>query len=553
MRAGIAVAVLAFTVFVNGCGREAPERFEALAAALSKSRPPADVRTVLPADQWQRVRAFYRELDDRRVWTEEGGLRSSFGEALALLEDAGRDGLTPEHYDLAWLREQDERRGGLLSRDALEDADALRIELRTTAAVLRWARDLAVGRFNPARPGRWILPKRAEGPEQVIASVIEEGRLRDAASRLRPPHGEYEALLKLRQEYRDVSAGTGWPEVPGTRRVREGQNDKSVPALRARLAAEGDLASRHANSRTVLDDAVAGALRTYQARHGLPETGDLDRATRAALGVPLSERIRQIDVNIERWRFAPREFGQRYVRVNIPDYHLALVEKGRAVLGMRVVTGARDTPTPVLTDEMRHIVFSPYWNIPESITNDEVVPALLNDPGYLERNDIEVVRIDGDRAEVLDASSVDWVFGADDDLRLRQRPGSRNALGQVKFVLANNLSIYLHDTPADGLFSRVSRALSHGCVRVERPITLARTLLDRGAWDEERIQKAMDQQREQWVRLEEPVPVHLTYFTAWVDPNGRAAFREDVYGHDAAHARALDLSGRRRSRAQPGS
>jgi murein L,D-transpeptidase YcbB/YkuD len=295
----------------------------------------------------------------------------------------------------------------------------------------------------------------------------------------------------------------------------------------------------------VLDKALSAALEAFQRRHGLSPTGWLDSETRRALNVTAGDRLRQIDVNLDRWRFAPRDLGDRHIRVNIPDFHLGVIERGRTVLGMRVIVGERDRQTPIFSDRITHIVFNPYWNIPDSIANDETLPAMMSDPEYLLRNNIEVVRVADGRVEPVDPAELDWTMPLDGSLRLRQRPGADNALGLVKFMFPNRSSVYLHDTPADRLFSRVARTLSHGCVRVERPVDLAHALLERYGWDEERIAEAMQGKTEQWIRVKEPVPVHLVYFTAWAD-SGRAQFRNDVYGHDRDQAAALDRRARHR-------
>jgi murein L,D-transpeptidase YcbB/YkuD len=524
----------------SGCGKSADEGFEPLEAALGRSRPPASLAATIGRSEWKQVRQFYLSRAHRTAWTSAGKLQPSFAAALAAIEAAGDDALRPADYDVEWLRAEQDRLGGRLLPRALENEEEIvALELRTTAAVLRWAAHLSRGRFNPARRGEWVLSSAPETPAEIVAKALDAGRLGDVATALRPPHGEYHALLALRRQYAELAAGPAWPRIEGTRTLRPGARGAPVRTLRLRLAAGGDLDRRHSSGRDRFDDTLAGAVRTFQERHGLPASGIVDAATRAALNVSAAERLRQIDVNIERWRFAPRDMGREHVRVNIPDFYLGLMRDGQVRLGMRVVVGDQDTPTPVLSDEMKHIVFSPFWNIPDSIATNELLPALERDPEYLSRNSIELVRVAGKSAEPVDPDSVDWSAPLDEDLRFRQRPGSANALGLVKFVFPNHLSIYLHDTPADGLFSRVSRALSHGCVRVERPVTLAHALLAEEGWTEARIEEAMYRNEEQWIRLRQPMPVHLMYLTAWVDGSGRPHFRRDIYGHDARQGAAL--------------
>ena len=242
------------------------------------------------------------------------------------------------------------------------------------------------------------------------------------------------------------------------------------------------------------------------------------------------EAVKRLQTNLERWRWLPRDLGARYLLVNVPMYEMQMVERGVVVASMRVIVGAPETPTPLFSDRMTYVVFSPYWNIPESILREETLPRLVNDPGYLARNKMEVV---GTSGEVIDPASVDWSDAeAARGLRFRQAPGPENALGLVKFIFPNHFSVYLHDTPGDSLFQRTSRALSHGCIRVEKPVALAEYVLRDRRWTRERIQAAMHSRREQIVRLQESIPVHIGYWTVWVQPDGAASFVDDPYALD---------------------
>ena len=245
-----------------------------------------------------------------------------------------------------------------------------------------------------------------------------------------------------------------------------------------------------------------------------------------------------IEMNLERWRWAPRDLGDRYILVNVPAYQLQVMEGDQPTLAMRVIVGKPDTPTPIFSDEMRYVVFSPYWNIPEDILRKETLPHLAKDPSYLERNHIEIVGTSG--KEVVDASNVDWSDeNATRGLRFRQEPGPENALGLVKFIFPNHFDVYLHDTPNDRLFFKPVRALSHGCIRVEKPVALAQYVMrDRPEWTPERIDAAMHSDDQQTVMLKERIPVHIGYWTAWVEPDGKSVtYTGDPYGLDAAQAR----------------
>jgi murein L,D-transpeptidase YcbB/YkuD len=255
----------------------------------------------------------------------------------------------------------------------------------------------------------------------------------------------------------------------------------------------------------------------------------------------------QIALNMERWRWMPDDLGPRHFFVNIPAFELHAREQGQDVLAIDVVVGKPETSTPVFSSTMTTVVFSPYWNIPESIVDGETAPAAARDSAYLAKNHIEILRVTKSGATAVDPSRIDW----DDaeqikDLAFRQRPGPSNALGLVKFLFPNDFDVYLHDTPADALFKKPSRAFSHGCVRVEDPEGLARYVL-RGDpdWDDAKIAAAMRAGVEKQVKLKEPIPVHIAYFTAWIGPDGAIRYAPDIYGYDAKQQRAILEKSRR--------
>ena len=302
--------------------------------------------------------------------------------------------------------------------------------------------------------------------------------------------------------------------------------------------------TRHGELAAVLERAlgekgVGPALQELVPQH--PQYALLKEALRQqrAAAAPDAGRTRRIELNLERWRWLPESLGERYILVNVPTFTLTAMD-GERSLAMRVVAGERENPTPIFSDEMTTVVFSPYWNIPATIARQETIPAVLRDPDYFWKNDLEVVR--GSR--VLDPRAVDWTDD-DPDFRIRQRPGSRNSLGHVKFMFPNKFDVYLHDTPADSLFRRVQRDFSHGCVRVEKPEELAAWVLSgQEEWTGEKIRAAMFSGQERHVALKRKVPVYIVYQTVWVEGDGKVRFAEDVYGHDARQILLLDPSAR---------
>ena len=338
---------------------------------------------------------------------------------------------------------------------------------------------------------------------------------------LEPKHAAYARLIEARDHYREIVAAGGWKAVPAGAALEEGAQGPAVAALRRRLAVEGDLPTTAAEGAesAVFDEKVTAAVKRFQQRVGIEGDGKIGDDTLAALNVPAEERLRQIELNLERWRWMPGDFGSHYIAVNIPEYKLRAVRDGKTELEMNVIVGKRLHETPVFSDEMQFVVFNPEWNIPESIADSEVVPKIVSDPGYAAREGIEVVNEKGER---LPASSVLGVrrvstgsrdddggaegdrvgffariFGRNRDrvrptegvtdeaetytgsttlpagYRLRQAPGKENPLGQVKFMFPNEHNIYLHDTPGDQLFQAVDRGFSHGCIRLEKPLELA--------------------------------------------------------------------------------
>jgi murein L,D-transpeptidase YcbB/YkuD len=279
---------------------------------------------------------------------------------------------------------------------------------------------------------------------------------------------------------------------------------------------------------------VDAGLRRFQQRHGQIATGRLDDATRAALSVPTEERIRQMELTLDRWRWLPDDLGSRHILVNIPAYELYLLDGERVALQMKVVVGEKDKPTPVFSDEMTHVIFSPTWDVPETIVAEEMLPRIAKDPAYLSDRGIEVTRNGKPvRAEDIDPGDLK-------DVKFQQQPGPDNALGLVKFVFPNHYAVYLHDTPSVQAFAQNRRALSHGCIRLEKPVEMALAVLDGDKpWTREAIEAAMQAGTEKAVKLKTPLPVHIVYWTSWVDADGTVEFRDDVYGHDAAQSRVL--------------
>ena len=469
------------------------------------------------------VRRVYKDLNYQLIWIDgdrPSARYAEFAKALASADDHGLPaGLYPAPLG------DSSKKGATISPEQAPELDA-----RTTAAFLRYFAHLTGGRLDPrALQSLWTL--KPEKPDLVAAltTAVKNNDLVAAMERLQPGQPEYRELEKALVRYRAIAAKGGWPSVPANTRLKPRQQSPAVPTLRQRLAIEGDLDPSHEKDPSpVFDDTLVAAVKRFQERHRITPDGTIEANTVKALNVPVDQRIRTIELNLERWRWLPDTMPARYLIVNVPDFHLEAIENGKAALDMRVVVGEPGNETPIFADQMTHVVFSPYWNVPEGIAKDETIPRAASDPGFLTRNNMEVV---GPSGAVVDPGSVDWSNA--NGYRVRQRPGSGNALGGVKFMFPNNFDVYLHDTNATTLFDRIERGLSHGCVRVEEPHKLAQYVLrDQPEWTAEAIDAAMKSGSEKHVKLKTQIPVYIVYKTAWVHDGG-VRFLKDLYGHDA--------------------
>jgi murein L,D-transpeptidase YcbB/YkuD len=482
------------------------------------------------------------------VWLDSAGRpNASAQEALRLLADAPADGLVAKDYRAGELALQ----AAALARDPeATSASAQAFALALDSAMQRLLGDLHRGRVDPRSLGFRVEGREDKGSDiaALLHAAAAAERLPQAMAELRPRLGQYDKLREALAHYRRLAADpslTPLPSIAPARSLKAGAAYPGATALHHRLVAMGDLAPDAAPPGANYDAALAEGVRRFQARHGLGADGALGGATLVALNVPFAQRALQLELALERLRWLPDLGSQSYIGINIPMFHLWAWNAAAPVdrlIEMNVVVGrALATQTPVLSETLRYVIFRPYWNVPSSITRKELLPAIARDPGYLQRNDMEIVRGASDNAQPVAPSAENLALLRQGALRVRQRPGPKNALGRVKFIFPNNDNVYLHDTPATQLFGRAKRDLSHGCVRVEGPAALAQWVLaDQPAWTRERIEAAMAGPSPQRVDLTRPMTVILFYMTAMVAPSdGSLRFAQDIYGHDARLLRAL--------------
>ena len=496
-----------------------------LGAAVSGSQMSAAEQKRL-TDQ---VRRFYQAQNYQLIWINGSKPSKRFGELVKVLDAAEDHGLPAALYRTP-LHDPSVANAQIASERAPE------LDVQTTAAFFRYFLHLTSGRLDPRElQSLWTLRPKRPDLVDALTGAIRNNDLVRVMQELQPPQQEYREMQQALKRYRAIASKGGWPSVPTIARLKPGEQSTVVPVLRQRLAIEGDLDAAHEKDPSpVYDATLVDAVKRFEERHRIKPDGLVDAELVKAMNVPVEMRIRTIELNLERWRWLPNEMPARYIFVNVPDFRLETIENGKTVMDMRVVVGAADNKTPIFADEMTHVVFSPYWNVPPNIAQEETIPRAARDPGFLDRNNMEVVGPSGD---VVDPSSVDW--SSANGYRVRQRPGSGNALGGVKFMFPNNFDVYLHDTNATTLFDRIERGLSHGCVRVEEPYKLAQYVLrDQPDWTPEAIDEAMKSGREKHVKLKAAIPVFIVYKTAWVHQGG-VRFLKDLYGHDADQAAKL--------------
>jgi murein L,D-transpeptidase YcbB/YkuD len=481
--------------------------------------------------------AFYEARGFEPVWVGSSGL-PRLEQLTATIGSVTVHGLDPRDYNHAELEELRPR----AARTGAAVGDLVDLELLASDAFLVLGSHLLHGRVNPETINpEWLANRRNTALEVILERAVSTESIAASLESLAPTQTRYRRMIAAASRMREIAGGGGWARVPEGPSLSAGAWGSRVSALRERLRATGDLTAGSSDEEH-FDADLERAVRRFQARHGLDMDGVVGASTTAALNVPAEERARQIEVNLERWRWLPADLGDRHVEVNIAGFGATLVEDGTALRTYRVVVGRRYRQTPMFSGLMSYLVLSPFWHVPPNIAALDKLPLIRSDPSTIAAQRMTLL----DRAtnQPVDPATVDWSTMSGPEFnrlyRLRQDPGPANALGAVKFMFPNKHNVYLHDTPSRELFERASRDFSSGCIRVEDALDLAEYLLaDQPDWTRSRIDSVAAAGVERTVRLLEPVPVHLLYWTAWADADGVIHFREDIYGRDGAVRRAL--------------
>lgn len=504
----------------------------------------ADLRWADFSDYRDYVQQFYASYQYSLPWVRGMEPSSQAKILIARFQSADAKGLNPEDYDAS-------RWSARIARLAPanpnpNETDTIRFDVAVTINLMRYISDLHIGRVNPQHLdfNLDVNQKKLNLREFLETDVVNSKDLESVLFHVEPPFPGYWRTLRALQAYRELAAKQP-PALPSVKAaVKPGGTYADAAGLASFLQLVGDLPS---NAKIPTDsDHYEGVLvdgvKHFQLRHGLAPDGVLGAKTIEEMDVPFSSRVTQIQLTLERWRWLPLSFGGAPIVVNIPEFRLRAYDDNlKLAFTMNVVVGkAYSHLTPVFTGRMEYVIIRPYWNVPYSIVKAEILPALARNPGYLEKENFEIVDA---RQNPVGAGGVTPEILQQlrsGRLMIRQRPGSKNSLGLIKFMFPNEFDVYMHDTPAMSLFSRSRRDFSHGCIRVERPVDLAVWVLrNNPGWDDSKIQAAMNGSQTVRVDLAKSVPVIIIYGTVFVADDGTVHFFDDIYGHDAALEQAL--------------
>jgi len=524
------------------------KRSEALEEG-SRLRGPL-MRNLRRGNDRHRLYTLYERIGFQPVWISKQGLSSY---TLELYREVESDPTLDENGSTLrvcrWLKQA----------PVPEEEDELAVrELEIAWLYQNYMEHLLYGRIDWRRfrkllkakhpHGAWIVHEVLLSPEMLLIEALNRGSLKYAFERARPDFPVYSATVEALKRYRLLAERGGWPELPASLKgLRPGKSHSEVPQLQKRLKIEGDYipcsAEVNGTASTIYDDCLVEAVKRFQRRHGLEADGILGKNTLEALAESAEHKAARLRLNLDRLKWLKRDSDRYHIYVNIPDFHVTVLDRWNPLVKMRVVTGRKGHETPVFYNRVRRVVLNPYWRIPPSILRHETIPKLRKNPGYAARSRIEIHTGWSPDSPRVNPYSVDWHrYGKKlPPWHFMQSPGRKNALGKVKFLFPNPFSVYMHDTPEKNLFSRDIRAFSHGCVRLHRPVDMLRTIadIDAGSIDYNRALKILQGKKNTPLRLSRTIPIDIIYLSAWGEENATVQFRNDIYGYDALQLETL--------------
>lgn len=487
---------------------------------------------------------FYENRGYNPAWIEMNGINSEVDSLIAVIRYCDLEGLNPKDYHLDILNEcysfiisKDPKKGKVTS-SLLADFDIL-----LTDAFLIVGSHFLGGRIDPETiDPEWSVFRRDADLNLVLKKALENNSVKNSLKELLPQHQQYTGLRRMLINFKNISKQNNlvplsFPECP-----KPGEVSHEIASLKVRLNILGDLSDLNSDTSNLFDANLTQALKSYQKRNGLPETGLADKQTLDNLNIPIKERINQIKINMERWRWLPENLGTKYVLVNIANFELDVIKDNNIVLNKRVVVGKSYRKTPVFSDKITYIVLNPYWNVPQSLAVQDILPKIKLDKSYLAKQNMRIYIGWGSGAKEVSADSINWkaINEKNFNFNIRQDSGPNNALGKCIFRFPNKYNVYIHDSPAQELYQENVRTFSSGCIRLQKPLELVYYLLkDDTSWDVKKNQSILNEKKDFTISLKNPTPIHIVYLTAWIDEQGNIQFRPDVYDRDKAVSEAL--------------
>ena len=480
------------------------------------------------------LKTLYELQGYELIWSNGEIYNDNAEELYSILLRADDFGLNPQDYDVGIIK---------YFLTTISDPKLIsKSDATFSHAYIKFSKHLALGKFNTSNKALVEEYSLIE----ILNDAINNRAITIALENFIPYNTTYEKLSAALKQYRAIEENHE-PIFLHKKSLSIGDRSNEIIKLKKRLHAFGDYSSDslHGNidlDSDLLDESVALAISKFQLRHGLEADGILGRNTVRELNKSIAERIYQLELNLDRSRTLPDLSNKRHLVINIPDYRLYLIENDQTIYQSRVVVGKKKHKTPLLSSELTELILNPYWHVPKSIANNEIIPKLLHDPGYLEKNNMKVLGKVDNKTRLINPETIDWtsINLSDAALRIRQDPGKSNSLGRIKFIFPNSYNVYLHDTPSRYLFAHNQRAYSHGCIRVEDPFGLVEVLLaDDNSWSMDDLYQFLNRNRTKTVKLANSIPIHITYMTAWVDDHGIVNFRPDIYKRDSQFATSL--------------
>jgi len=531
-----ALIVAALALSVGSCGKSGPSRGEITASLRTRVQSHGSAANLRePILNPKAVQKFYEARQFKPAWQGERA-----EQAVKAIREIEQDGLTPLDYHLSALERLLEERKKATNSKLEGDIDAL-----VTDAVVTMVDHVRYGRVRPVSLNpKWNMDPREDAPplEKEAERIAAAGSVGEAINAAKPNHFIYRGLVRALAQLREISAKGGWPTVPAGKPIKPGGTDPRIPAIRARLAVSGEAGAPSKSA--IYDSGLKKAVEQFQARHRLDPNGIIDKDAIDAMNVSADERAGQVRVNLERARWVLGGLGDEFVLVNLPAFKAYVIRGGSNVWEGRTQIGEEAKQTPSFSASMKTVVFNPDWTVPPMIIAEEVTEGMQKDSNWLASKGIVV--LDKDNHEV-DPGSVDWGNAAAEGYTLRQPPGPENPLGRVKFLFPNKYSIYLHDTPSQTKFEAERRTFSHGCIRLENALDLAKLLLSgQDSWSAGKIDEVVETGKTENVELAHPLPVIIVYWTVSVGASGEIRYMRDIYDLDQAVLNALNAPPRGR-------